>query len=105
MRSPTLPAPEQPQPAHPAAREGTKMSETRDGGAAFPGKKRVTYGGDSWDWEPSSGMTLRDWFAGQALAGYFAAPHTPHQNATDAETARYLWRMADAMIAARAVQS
>ena len=44
-------------------------------------------------------MTLRDWFAGQALAGYFAAPYTQHRNATDC--AAYIYEMADAMLAAR----
>lgn len=45
------------------------------------------------------GMSLRDYFAGQALAGYFAAPNTYHRNATDC--ADYLYQMADAMLAAR----
>lgn len=44
-------------------------------------------------------LSLRDYFAGQALAGYFASPHTPHQNATDC--AAYIYDMADAMLAAR----
>ena len=45
------------------------------------------------------GMSLRDWFAGQALAGYFANHHTPHKNAAGA--ADYIWETADAMIAER----
>ena len=45
------------------------------------------------------GMSLRDYFAGQALAGYFAAPHTPHQSANDC--AAYMYATADAMIAER----
>lgn len=45
------------------------------------------------------GMTLRDWFAGQALAGYFANAHTPHQNATDCVD--YMYEMANAMMEAR----
>lgn len=63
-----------------------------DGGPAFP----VPYG------QIMSGnysLTMRDWFAGQALAGYFAAPYTQHRNATDC--AAYIYEMADAMIAAR----
>lgn len=47
------------------------------------------------------GMSLRDWFAGQALSGYFANQHTPHQNATDC--AAYIYAMADAMLDARKV--
>jgi len=48
------------------------------------------------------GMTLRDYFAGQALAGYFAAPNTPHRNACGKDAAEYLYIMADAMMKARA---
>lgn len=48
------------------------------------------------------GMSLRDWFAGQALAGYFAAPHTPHLNAAGSDAAAYLYTIADAMLAERA---
>lgn len=50
---------------------------------------------------PFGGMTLRDYFAGQALAGYFAAPYTPHMNADHARTAKYCFAMADAMLVAR----
>lgn len=46
------------------------------------------------------GMSLRDWFAGQALAGYFANPSTPHRNAEDC--ADYMYRVADAMLKERA---
>jgi hypothetical protein len=42
------------------------MSGVKDGGQAFP-VGNPTHGG-----EP--GMTLRDWFAGQALAGILANP-------------------------------
>lgn len=44
------------------------------------------------------GLTRREYFAGQALAGYFAHPTTPHMNATDAGA--YCVAMADALIAA-----
>lgn len=65
-----------------------------DGGAAFPTEY---HRGDR------AGMTLRDWFAGQAMAGYFAAPNTQHRNATDC--AAYIYEMADAMLAARASEA
>ena len=45
-----------------------------------------------------NGMWLRDYFAGQALAGLYTQPsHGLHE--TDAE---YCYRMADAMLAERA---
>lgn len=68
--------------------------QPKDGGAAFP---QITELGDIAS--TSGGMSLRDWFAGQALAGYFAAFSTQHRNATDC--ASYIYEMADAMIASR----
>jgi hypothetical protein len=65
------------------------MSKTDDGGPAFP----VT-----WDFvDGETGMSLRDWFAGQALAGLAAmdADCGPAGLASDA------YRLADAMLAAR----
>ena len=67
--------------------------QPKDGGAAVPGPV-FTPGHYSQE-----GMSLRDWFAGQALAGYFGSPTTQHRNATDC--ASYIYEMADAMIAAR----
>jgi hypothetical protein len=72
-----------------------------DGGTAFP---------HGWSAQASSmpGMSLRDWFAGQALAGEFAAQNeicgeitnnTPDEWMFD--RAKALYRMADAMLAAR----
>jgi hypothetical protein len=52
------------------------------------------------DDEPHAGMSLRDYFAGQALAGYFAAPYSGHRNCGRDE-AKYIWSMADAMLATR----
>jgi hypothetical protein len=70
-----------------------------DGGPAFP--RPATKGSSgSIIRESQNGMTLRDWFAGQALAGFCAAPRDRRNNdnkvmATGAYTA------ADAMLAAR----
>ncbi len=47
------------------------------------------------------GMTLRDYFAGQALAGYFAAPNTPHMNAVGPDIAAYLYAIADCLLTER----
>jgi hypothetical protein len=47
--------------------------------------------------ENCAGMSLRAYFAGQALAGYCASPYANHRNAHDA--APYLCELADALIA------
>lgn len=70
----------------------------KDGGPAFP---ETSY----YDDKPIgmvSGMSLRDWFAGQALAGLLAMCAGPHINTADVkETAAYAYDHADAMIAER----
>jgi len=43
-------------------------------------------------------ITLRDWFAGQALAGLWAAPGEPPSNAI---AARVIYAIADALMAER----
>lgn len=45
------------------------MSEKNNGGAAFPFQPK---GPNGEPWSPEYGMTLRDYFAGQALAGIMA---------------------------------
>jgi len=72
------------------------------GGPAFPNTK------DSQSWDchnPPTGMSLRDWFAGQALAGWLASysenaqhPAELDQHGKNAEQA---YMIADAMLAAR----
>lgn len=69
--------------------EGPTMSAPDDSGPAFPSQNGHYF-------EP--GMTLRDWFAGQALAGIWACPTVSgdwHDLADEA------YKTADAMIAAR----
>jgi hypothetical protein len=46
-----------------------------------------------------NGMTLRDWFAGQALAGFMASTNRPTTIARD--DAEWCYIVADAMLAAR----
>ena len=76
-----------------------------DGGPAFPHGEIVQ---DMLDekgrfvgnrvLQASAGMTLRDWFAGQALAGILSEGGSPASYNEDAENA---YSAADAMIAAR----
>lgn len=77
------------------------MSERiNDGGAAFPLPIGYNPNNGNQVVAEQYGMTLRDYFAGKALAGYFAAPHTPHR-CECYDVATYCYQMADAMIAAR----
>lgn len=66
------------------------MSNPKDGGPAFPVAPDDLVG--------SKGMTLRDWFAGQALAGLsaqFGSELAPPAFAA------FAYQLADAMLAAR----
>ncbi len=70
------------------------MSEQDDGGPAFPGAWHPEMG-----WSPTqmpSGMSLRDWFAGQALAGYRYGGDSRARS-----IAEWAYMLADAMLAER----
>lgn len=70
-----------------------------DGGAAFP-----LHPGIAPDWTASTGMTLRDWFAGQALTAIVTVCiHDTRENGetTKQMIARKAYEVADAMLAAR----
>jgi len=73
------------------------MNKIDDGGPAFPHQ----------DWDPAihsqrreHGMSLRDWFAGQALVGLMAS-ETEKFCYKPGEGAERAFAFADAMIAAR----
>jgi hypothetical protein len=75
-----------------------------DGGSAFPGISDSRCGYDEHRepytaFESIPGMSLRDWFAGQALAH----PYTQVEDACNhaAKTAHWAYELADAMLAAR----
>lgn len=79
----------------------TQQHTPDDGGAAFPGMApNPPY--------HVSGMTLRDYFAGQALTGFVGNPEVTAKFArydyaeSQREIADGAYRMADAMLAARA---
>ena len=66
-----------------------------NGGPAFP----LRMGTDEFAY--NEGMTLRDWFAGQALAGQLACSVA---SGTDYEYAEFAYQLADAMLKAREAQ-
>ncbi len=71
-----------------------------DGGPAFP-----THGGHHPDDDPRNhtlggGMSMRDWFAGQALAGIMAG-WPANERISEARAAKTSYLAADAMIVAR----
>ncbi len=74
-----------------------------DGGPAFPSEGEGF--GNRNHWTP--GMTLRDWFAGQALVGMLAYSHVNpqrgnyHENCLVEGVAEDAYRYADAMLAER----
>lgn len=72
-----------------------------DGGPAFPGAADTAEGHQMREY----GMSLRDWFAGQALAGILAggfANTIPHDDISGgSQAAGFAYMYADAMLAAR----
>ena len=72
------------------------MTDRHDGGPAFPIKGRGAF---DLELVQAEGMSLRDYFAGQALAGLMGNPDFKHCTTDEiVMTARHL---ADAMLAAR----
>lgn len=77
-----------------------------DGGPAFPGTGGpIRTGVDTFSFS-SAGMTLRDYFAGQALAGLASATNDQGDwTGADAQSvAHTAYEIADAMLAERAKQ-
>ena len=69
------------------------MSEKEDGGPAYPLAI-------AWD-KAWTGMTLRDYFAGQALAGLLTGQKNDHPLPNEHSVAQCAYAYADAMLAAR----
>jgi hypothetical protein len=75
------------------------MPKVEDGGLAFPtGEIKASQPGDYYP--PMQGMTLRDWFAGQALAGMLAHPNW-HGDLTKHMAGKDAYQIADAMLEER----
>lgn len=68
------------------------VEEKDDGGSAFPMAGNESY-------HPDYGMSLRDYFAGQALAGLLSVPNIAHL--TESKVARMAYDQADAMLEVR----
>lgn len=74
------------------------MNRTKDGGPAFPNS-------EIWDDDKpeiawiAGGLSKREWFAGQALAGMMANPDRVGNHARYEEWAKTAYFFADAMIA------
>ncbi|AZO29321.1 hypothetical protein [Mesorhizobium sp. M1B.F.Ca.ET.045.04.1.1] len=74
------------------------MSARNDGGQAFPRTGGEVPGPNSPEWvQPQEGMSLRDWFAGQALFGLLAHGY----DLTWSGHAERAYIAADAMLAER----
>lgn len=76
----------------------------KDGGPAYPAAPNPNYTDDANLGQ--RGMTLRDYFAGQALAGLFSmrGQFGQHLSGDMKEAAGFAYAQADAMIAARETQ-
>ena len=74
-----------------------------DGGPVYPNTIIASKEGDAIKFNVTHGMTLRDYFAGQALIGILMAPGqlgSAAQNNPD-QAAHWAYGQADSMIAAR----
>jgi hypothetical protein len=82
------------------------MCKINDGGPAFP--STIQYFPDDKNAAEEQGMTLRDWFAGQALAGLLRDGIDVHGIDDSAylayEMADAAYEMADAMLKVREVK-
>ena len=75
------------------------MSKQKDGGSVFPMiDSDVNTAGERYFF-PAGGMSLRDWFAGMALAGSMADSEAVFENGK--AIASFCYRVADAMIEER----
>lgn len=76
------------------------MSKLDDGGPAFPNETRPSLSDATKVVPAHHGMSLRDWFAGQALAGLLASPVTDDMSWS--EIASKAYNAANSMLAERA---
>lgn len=76
-----------------------------DGGAAFPfGESRYDGGNHYLGKQYWPGMSLRDWFAGQALIGLLSGQYSRNGGANLKEVPEEAYKIADALLTARDAQ-
>lgn len=75
--------------------------EIGDGGPAFPHEKYQRNNEGQWGAFASGGMSLRDYFAGQALIGLCANAEYSNPWHVDFNPSLVAYSIADAMLAAR----
>lgn len=85
-------------------KDGGFRFPANDGGSAFPAS--IAVGPDDSLYEGAYGMTLRDWFAGQALAGIMVNAAPPAFDDTERDCdfsvkALAAYELADAMLVER----
>jgi hypothetical protein len=73
------------------------VSAINDGGPAFPLPSEPGFPAEM-------GMTLRDWFAGQALGAYLAGRNGDSRDTARPHVAQTCYEYADAMLKAREVE-
>lgn len=78
------------------------MSNSKEGGSAFPFGQTDSVSGQLINGWGSEGMTLRDYFAAKAMQGWTANP-LPNDSSIQ-DVAAWAYRQADAMIKAREVK-
>jgi hypothetical protein len=76
------------------------MSAVKNGGPAFPQTHAQPTPGGGIHYTHDGGMTLRDWFAGQAISGA-CSPAPDGWSISPSDHAEWAYQMADAMLAAR----
>ena len=75
------------------------MSTNNDGGPAFPTVKRDGHAGAVTSITDKAGMTLRDYFAANAMQGTLG--NSSFHDDNEEALSKWCYRMADAMLAAR----
>lgn len=77
------------------------MSKEQNGGPAFPSPMQDDRDCHARNESGYGGLSVRDWFAGQALAGLMANPHPQAISLTAEEKTGVAFTQADSVLKAR----